>query len=484
MTSGKDRVDKQMEMPESEKRTMTRRNLLRVAGGSLLGVAGGAVLAACGETETVTQEVIKEVPVETVVTREVIKEVPVQTVVTQEVIREVPVEKVVVQEAAMLPPLIVGQLNAFTGSLSFFGPIHRNAAALAADHVNRAGGVGGGSMIIISRDTGVNPVQGVEAARALVDVENAVAIVGALASGVTIPVATSVTVPNQVVQISGASTAPSITVLDDNDFLFRTAPSDAAQGVVLGRLAWEQGFRNVGVMYINNPYGEGLAERFEATFTDLGGSIVDAVPHEDGQPTFASELERATAGGVDALIAISYPGQAQTYIRESLEGGYADKFLFVDGTKSAEMNDAIGWDRLEGTLGTAPGSVDSPQLAAFASAYTDAYAVELPVEPYLAETYDAVAVIALAAAKAGTTTDGVAIRDALRSIANPPGEVVGPGVAGIGRALSLIAEGADVNYEGASGSVDFDENGDVFGPIEIWEITGGEIRSTGRFETP
>ncbi|MCY3913823.1 MAG: ABC transporter substrate-binding protein [Chloroflexi bacterium] len=475
---------------------MTRRNLLRVASGGLLGVAGGAVLAACGETETVTQEVIKEVPVETVVTREVIKEVPVQTVVTQEVIKEVPVQTVVRQEvikevpverlveAPMLPPLIVGQLNAFTGSLSFFGPVHRNAAALAADHVNRAGGVGGGSLIIISRDTGVNPVQGVESARALVEIENAVAIVGALASGVTIPVATSVTVPNQRVQISGASTAPSITVLDDNDFLFRTAPSDAAQGVVLGRLAWEQGFRNVGVMYINNPYGEGLAERFDATYTALGGTIVDAVPHEDEQPTFASELERATSGGVDALVAISYPGQAQIYVRESLEGGYADKFLFVDGTKSAEMNEAIGWDRLEGTLGTAPGSVDSPQLAAFASAYTDTYAVELPVEPYLAETYDAVAVIALAAAKAGTTTDSVAIRDSLRSIANPPGEVVGPGVAGIRRALSLIADGAEINYEGASGAVDFDENGDVFGPIEIWEITGGNIRSTGRFETP
>ena len=478
-----------MEVSKADRRVMTRRHMIRVASVGLLGVAGGAVLAACGETKTV--EVIKEVPVEKVVTviKEVVKEVPVHghgpatptpTPRTVEVMVEV--EKLV--EAEMLPPLIVGQLNAFTGSLSFFGPIHRNAATLAADHVNRAGGVGGGSLIIISRDTGVNPVQGVESARALVEIENAVAIVGALASGVTIPVATSVTVPNQRVQISGASTAPSITVLDDNDFLFRTAPSDAAQGVVLGRLAWEQGFRNVGVMYINNPYGEGLAELFDATFTSLGGSIVDAVPHEDEQPSFASELERATAGGVDALVAISYPGQAQIYVRESLEGGYADKFLFVDGTKSAEMNEAIGWDRLEGTLGTAPGSVDSPQRAAFESAYTDTYAVEVPVEPYLAETYDAVALIALAAAKAGTTTDGVAIRDALRSVANPPGEVVGPGVEGIGRALAVIADGGDVNYEGASGAVDFDENGDVFGPIEIWQITGGEITSTGRFETP
>ena len=128
--------------------------------------------------------------------------------------------------------------------------------------------------------------------------------------------------------------------------------------------------------------------------------------------------------------------------------------------------------------------MDSPQRDAFANAYTAAYAVDLPVEPYLAETYDAVALIALAAAKAGTTTDAVAIRDALRSVANPDGEVVGPGVEGIRRALTLIAEGKEINYEGAAGAVDFDENGDVFGPIEIWKIEGGEITSTGRFELP
>ena len=100
-------------------------------------------------------------------------------------------------EREALPPLIVGQLNAFTGSLSYFGTSHRNGAALAADHVNRAGGIGGGSVIIVSRDTAVNPVQGVDSARALVDVENAMAIVGALASGVTIAVAQSVTVPKR-----------------------------------------------------------------------------------------------------------------------------------------------------------------------------------------------------------------------------------------------------------------------------------------------
>ena len=425
-------------------------------------------------TQEVIKEVVKEVPVEVekVVTQEVEK------VVTEEVVTEVPVP----MEA--LDPLIVGQLNVFTGSLSYFGTTHRNAAALAADHVNRAGGIQGASVVIISRDTAVNPVQGVDAARALVSVENAVAVVGALASGVTIPVAQSVTVPNGTLQISGASTAPGITVLEDNDFLFRTTPSDAAQGIVLARLALEQGYSTAGILYINNAYGEGLAEQFESSFTEMGGSVTAKVPHEDTQPTFASELERVTEGDPDVLVAISYPGQAEIYLRESFEGDYADTFLFVDGTKAPEMMEAVGWDLLDGSLGTAPGSPESDAGRIFEESYSDAFGVDQPGHPYSAETYDAVVLIALASAKAGTTTDSTAIRDSLRAVANPDGEIVGPGVEGIKRALALIAEGKEVNYEGAAGPVDFDQNGDVYGPIEIWQVKDGEIQSTGRFELP
>ena len=446
------------------------------------------VLAACGESGGAPSEVVRTVEVERQVTVEVEKPV-VQEVVRVvevekpvEVVRQVTVE--VMQEAQTLPPLVIGHLNALTGSLSYFGVSHGNAAELAASQINRAGGIQGGSVVIISRDTGVNPVQGVDAARALVDVESVAAIVGALASGVTIPVATSVTAPNQTLQISHSSTAPSITALEDDDFLFRTTVSDAAQGVVLGRLAWEQGYRSAGIMYINNAYGQGLAERFTQTFTELGGTVTGSVPHEDSQPTFTSELEKATEGNPDVLVTVSYPGQAEIYLREALEGDYADTFLFVDGVKSDDMVQAIGGGKLDGTLGTAPGAPDSPDRQAFYNAYTLTFGVDAPQEPYLAETYDAVVLIALAAAKAGTTTDSVAIRDALRDVANPPGEVVGPGLAGIQKALSLIASGQDINYEGASGPVDFDENGDVSGPIEVWTVEGDAVKSTGRFELP
>ena len=381
-------------------------------------------------------------------------------------------------------PLIVGNLNTFTGSLSEFGPPLRNAIELASNHVNRAGGVNGSPMLIISRDTAVNPVQGVDAARSLVDVENVAGIVGALSSGVTVAVANAVTIPQQTLMISGASTAPSITVLEDNDFLFRTTPSDASQGVILARVANEQGFGKVGIMYLNNAYGQGLADQFEESFNALGGTVTAKVPHEDVQPTYVSELEKATAGNPDALAVLSYTGQAAVYVREAQEGGYVNRFLFADGTKGSEWIDELdAWSSLEGSMGTAQGSPGSPAKDAFETSYLETYGVEVS-HPFMAEHYDATVLIALAAAKAGTNTDSTAIRDALRDVANAPGEVIGPGRSEISRALDLIADGVDINYNGAGGDIEFDENGDVTGTIEIWTISGGEIKSTGRFELP
>ena len=381
------------------------------------------------------------------------------------------------------PPLKIGQLNSFSGDLSDFGAAHRDASQLAADHINLAGGVMGSPVIIVARDTATNPVQGVDSARALVDVENVAAIVGALSSGVTIASAESVTIPNGILQISAASTSPAITTLEDDDFLFRTTVSDAAQGVVLARLARVLGYNSASALYINNAYGQGLAEQFKDTFEEEGGTVLELVPHEGVQPTYASQLSLATEGNPDVLVAISYPESAEVYLREALEGGYIDTFLLCDGTKSPDMNEAVGVELLEGTYGTAAGSPVTDIRRDFDAAYEASFAV-LPPLPYIDTTYDAVVLIALAAAKAGTTTDSAAIRDALRDVANPGGEVVGPGVDGIKRALDLIAQGKDINYEGAGGSQDFDENGDVISTIEIWKIENGKIVSTGRYELP
>ena len=377
-------------------------------------------------------------------------------------------------------PLIIGHLS----SSQAYEHTRYNAVALAAVHFNLAGGVNGSPVVVISRNTSLDKAHGVQVVRKLVEEHGPVAFVGPPSSVMTIAIAESVNVPGKRAQISPSATSPAITGLEDDDFVFRTAVSDRVQGVVLANLAREVGYDRVGVMHIDDPYGQGLADQFEETFTALGGTVAK-VSHQRGKSTYIPELERAKAGGAQVLVPISHDADTQTYVREALDGGYFDKFLLVDASKDVELLEAIGWEALEGSMGTSPGSPpDRQESSAFYRAYTDYYDVETHPESFVAESYDATVVIALAAAKAGSVTDPVAIRDALRSVANSPGEEVGPGIEEIKRALALIADGKDINYQGASGNTDFDDNGDVDGFIEIWKVEGGEIRSTGRFESP
>jgi ABC-type branched-subunit amino acid transport system substrate-binding protein len=367
----------------------------------------------------------------------------------------------------------MGALLPLTGALSEFGGSFRNAGDLAVKHLEEAGV----SLELVYGDTETSAMPGVDAARNLVDVEKAVALIGAASSGVTMPIAQSVSIPSEVPQISNASTNPLMTNLpadEGKDFLFRTCPSDARQGVVLGNMAADEGYGTVSVLYVNNPYGEGLAEVFTETFEGRGGTVPAMVPHdEEPAPTYVAELEKVLADEPDAMVALAYPGQATVYLKEFFEAGYdaATDLLFVDGTKSADMPVEIGVDLMAGYFGTAPGSKGGEPLEKFTEAFEAEYG-ELKPLPFTTNFYDAVVVAALAAAKCdadGVDVTPINVRDRLRDVANPPGEVVMPGAEGIKKAVELIKDGKDVNYEGAAGAVDFDENGDVVTPIEVWK---------------
>ncbi|GAF86046.1 unnamed protein product, partial [marine sediment metagenome] len=146
----------------------------------------------------------------------------------------------------------VGTLFAYTGDLATGGPFLRKGADLAAEHINAAGGVLKRQVELVHKDSETNPDAAIEAAQALVKDERVPAIIGCQSSGVTLAVANSVAIPRQVVLISPASTSPDLTNLQDNDFVFRTTPSDTLQGAVLAQLAKELGFKSACTMYINN----------------------------------------------------------------------------------------------------------------------------------------------------------------------------------------------------------------------------------------
>ncbi|MFD2189501.1 ABC transporter substrate-binding protein [Pistricoccus aurantiacus] len=381
--------------------------------------------------------------------------------------------------AAIAEPLKIGALVPLTGDLQSYGEPSLKSAQLAVKEINAAGGVLGEPVELDTGDTQTSPQPGVAAAQKLANVSNVHAFLGALSSGVTIPVAQSVSKPEGILQISNASTSPVMTDLDDGDFLFRTVPSDAFQGVALAEVAADQGYDTVSVIYINNDYGKGLADSFAQAFESQGGKVGASVAYEQGQPAYRGELQQADKGNPQALVLIGYPENGQTILRQSLEGGFFQNFVLSDGMKAPELIDNLGDQALEGAVGTIPQARDdSPGAQHFAEAYASEYG-EVPPKPFLDTAYDALYLIALATQKAGST-DRTAIRDSLRDVANPPGEKVGPGE--FEKAVKLLEEGKDIDYEGASGSVNFDENGDVPGTFGEYTYTGGEIKTKRVFE--
>jgi branched-chain amino acid transport system substrate-binding protein len=370
---------------------------------------------------------------------------------------------------AMAEGARVGALIPLTGGLQAYGEGSLNGIRLAVKEINEAGGVLGGELELVVGDTQTRAQPAIDAAMRLVSVDGVAGILGALSSGNTIPVATTVAKANQIPQISNASTAPAITTLDDDDFLFRTAPSDAYQGVVLAQLVESAGIESVAVLYVNNDYGVGLAEAFAENF---GGTVTQSAAFEPNKASYRGELQSVASGDPEALLLIAYPDDGGLLIlRQSLEEGFFDRFVFTDGMKTAQLVDDIGAEFMNGMFGTAAASVESEASATFAAAYEAEFG-ELPPLPYIDNAYDAAMIMALAIEHAGST-DGTAIRDALREVANAPGEIVGPGE--FARAKELIAAGTAINYEGAAGSHDFDENGDVTGTFEHWAVTDGAI---------
>lgn len=203
----------------------------------------------------------------------------------------------------------VGSAAAVTGPIAELVVAIVNARNLAASHVNEQGGLlGGDTYTLVQGDSQCDPKAAVDAGAKLVNVEQAVAILGANCSGATNGMAQSVTIPAGVVMISDTATAPSISDLDDNDLVFRVAPSDAYQGRSLAELAWEHGYRKLAVSYANDDYNSGLAGVFAAAFTELGGTITGNEAHEPNKASYRAELATLAAGEAEGLALFAYFG--------------------------------------------------------------------------------------------------------------------------------------------------------------------------------
>ncbi len=376
---------------------------------------------------------------------------------------------------ALLTPAIaqaqvkIGFLGGFTGPIESLMPPISNGAKLAIDQINAQGGTSQGKITYVTADTScADSTKAANAADRLVNTEKVTAIVGAQCSGATIASANNAAIPAGVTMISPASTSPKLTSMDDKDLVFRTAPSDAYQGASMARLLKAKGFKNIAISYVNNDYGKGFAAAVKAEFEKLGGVVDASEAHEDGKADYRAEIGSLSSNGSEILVVLAYlGGSGGTIIRQALEGGDFSKFAGGDGIVGDKLIENIGVGKLDGLIATRVGSPDLAGSALFAAA---AKAVKLdPKAPFAAQAYDAAFLLALAIEKNGSS-QRAGVNKALRAVASAPGVVILPGE--WEKAKKLIAAGKDINYEGASGSHEFDANGDVPGVIIEATIKG------------
>jgi len=370
----------------------------------------------------------------------------------------------------------VGILFDVTGPIANFIPPMLDSVTLATDEINAGGGLLGGKMVSVIGDTTGAAQGAVDAATKLVSVENVAAIVGALMSGTTIAAANSVIVPTGVAQISPTATSPDMTSLADNDWVFRVVPSDAYQGQVLAKLTLDQGVKKVALTYANNDYAAPLAKSFADSYKALGGTITTEVKHEEKQPSYTTELATLAKDQPEALVIIAYAGDSGlTLVKEALENGLFKRFIGTDGLRDNLLIEKIGADNLKDSFFTSPSSPKSEAADKFDQLYAAKFQTTKD-KIFIGQVYDSVMLAALAIQQAGST-DRTKVRDALRSIANAPGEAVGPG--DWAKAVELIKAGKDIDYTGATGSMDFDDKGDVAGVIGHFVVEGTGYKEVG-----
>jgi len=352
--------------------------------------------------------------------------------------------------------LKIGTALPVTGNLAFLGPPEIAGVGLAAKTINDADlGI---TVDVTYGDSGDadNKAYATEVPRLLS--AGVSAIIGAASSGTSKLFIDDVTGAG-VIQFSPANTSADFTTWDDNGLYWRTAPSDVLQGEVLGNLIAADGNATLGIIYLNDSYGTGLTQFTSEAFEAAGGEVVAEASYNTGDTSFDAQISQVTAANPDAIALVAFE-ETKTIV-PGLSDFPADKLYFVDGNL-ADYSADFEPGTLTGSKGTLPG-LDTATLGTFTddlqAYWTGTGEEELKDYSYAAESYDAVILLALAALQANSV-EGADIAAQLQSVSGGVEGEDGETTDDFAVAAQAILDGGKVNYDGKSGPITFDENGD------------------------
>jgi branched-chain amino acid transport system substrate-binding protein len=324
-----------------------------------------------------------------------------------------------------------------------------NAVKKAAEEINKAGGVLGRELLIISEDDQTSPEAGLRAARKLIDIDKVSAIIGTWASAVTTAV---VPVCSQSgVFLSTVSGAETITQLPHQGFLIRTQPTTTLQGTKFGEFALSINAKTVAFVSPQTPFTDSQYASLTKVVTAAGGKTTSLI-YDDKKTTLRTEVDQVLRSKPDAIVMGGYTNDTAVLLRDLYRANYRGSLFGFAYAVNKQLVDALPADVSEGIYTLAPSPAEG------SSAYKNVaglIGVDTP-DTYSCQVYDHLNLIAMAMA-VGKGDTGTVIKDNVRKVSQGGGERVENAVEG----LKLIDQAKKVDYDGASGPCDFTEIGDI-----------------------
>src|SRR5215510_10251877 len=363
-------------------------------------------------------------------------------------------------------PIPIGTLCPLTGAGGSYGPDMQRSVVAVVERINKAGGIHGRPIQLYHEDDQTNAEAGVRAARKLIDVNKVCAIVATWASAVTLAVK-PLCVESKTF-IIGVSGADSVTQGDHKGYVARTQPNTQLQGKMYAKFAVsKKEWKRVAYLALQTPYAQSFGDAFAAILKGAGVTITDSLIYEDKKPSYRSEVTRILATNPDMIMLEGYTPDSVVMAKDIYKAGYKGAILAPSFAVNAKFIEGAGADVAEGiwNMDRAP-LFDSPAYKEFSAAVP-----RNDTSPYAPQAWDQMSIVSLALAAGKGEASGTVIKDNLRAVANPPGTAVYSFAEG----AKLLAEGKKINYEGASGACDFDAIGDILSaPFAVQQVRKGK----------
>lgn len=371
--------------------------------------------------------------------------------------------------AAAAEPIPVGVLTPLTGADGPFGAEMQKAITGAVERINAAGGPLGRKIRLFVEDSQTNPEAAVRGVKKLIDVNRVVAVIGSWASGETLAIA-PICIENTVVQMS-TSGASRITEMQKRGFIYRTEPDDAFFGRAFADYAIKTGKRRAAALELQVPYADSMVAAFRAGIQSGGGQFVERVTYAENQPNYRSEVDRVVRSRAEVVLIAGYEPDSTQILKDAYQAGFKGQFLAPGFSVTGDLLKNVGRGPAEGLVmlneGEAGGSKAHEAFLALMG--------ERKPYPFASQAYDQIQLVALAIEAAGSAS-GDAINRTMRQVSGPGGAAV----IGFDEGAKRLRQGQRVNYEGASGPIDFDENGNISrGNFSVARVEKGRIVETG-----